>query len=132
MKYPEAKAALCTTQESGNYQPSLETMVSTFSLYDAECHAVATYRAGPPELGDGCALTLKIDNFGDDKVIVIRDMDLGAEGGADAEGFNDEAAFMFGFNGRSYGSRDDWCTGCSGQGSEDLDQGCSCGFCVGG
>lgn len=129
MEYPETKDALCTPQDSGNYQLSLDTRFSTISLYDSECHSVATYRASEEERGPGCALPLKIDYFGDDKIIMVRNMELDAY----VEGFNtDSPAFTFEFNGRSYGSTDDWCGGCAGQGSDDeLNQGCRCGFYVG-
>nr|OQO30122.1 hypothetical protein B0A51_02862 [Rachicladosporium sp. CCFEE 5018] len=129
MEYAETKDALCTPQASGNYQLSLDTRFSTLGLYDSECHSVATYRVGKDELADGCALPMKIDYFGGEKVITVRKLATDVF----VPGWNkDEAAFTFEFGARSYGSRDDWCSGCKGQGSDDeLNQGCKCGFYVG-
>ncbi|KAK5732443.1 hypothetical protein LTR17_010499 [Elasticomyces elasticus] len=105
---------------------SLDTRFSTIGLYDSECHSVGTYRVGPEELAAGCALPLEINYFGDDRIITIRHLATDVY----ADGWNvDEPAFVFEFEGRSYGSTDDWCADCKGQGSDDeLNQGCMCGF----
>ncbi|KAK3613737.1 hypothetical protein LTR56_027706 [Elasticomyces elasticus] len=127
MEYPETKDALCTPQESGNYQLSLDTRYSVIGLYDSECHSVGQYRVGAEERSTACALPLKIDYFGADKIIMVRHLN----GDVYADGWNADGnpAFTFEFNGRSYGSTDDWCAGCKGQGSDDeLNQGCMCGF----
>ncbi|KAK5674070.1 hypothetical protein LTS10_013165 [Elasticomyces elasticus] len=127
MEYPETKDALCTPQESGNYQLSLDTRYSVIGLYDSECHSVGQYRVGAEERSTACALPLKIDYFGPDKIIMVRHLN----GDVYADGWNADGnpAFTFEFNGRSYGSTDDWCAGCKGQGSDDeLNQGCMCGF----
>ncbi|KAK5721134.1 hypothetical protein LTR15_007098 [Elasticomyces elasticus] len=127
MEYPETKDALCTPQESGNYQLSLDTRYSVIGLYDSECHIVGQYRVGAEERSTACALPLKVDYFGADKIIMVRHLN----GDVYADGWNADGnpAFTFEFNGRSYGSTDDWCAGCKGQGSDDeLNQGCMCGF----
>ncbi|KAK3645087.1 hypothetical protein LTR22_014889 [Elasticomyces elasticus] len=128
MEYPETKDALCIPPPlgSGHYRLSLDTRFSTIGLYDSECHSVGTYRVGPEELAAGCALPMKINYFGDDRIITIRHLATDVY----ADGWNvDDPAFMFGFEGRTYGSTDDWCADCKGQGSDDeLNQGCMCGF----
>lgn len=129
---PETKDALCTPQASGNYQLALDTRFSIISLYDSDCYEVGLHRVADTELRDGCYnyMTFQLDFFGADRLITVRNLELNAY----AEDFNEDGnpAFTFEFDGRSYGSTDDWCSGCSGQGSDDeLNQGCKCGFYVG-
>ncbi|KAK3614995.1 hypothetical protein LTR22_027600 [Elasticomyces elasticus] len=126
MDYPQTKDALYTPQDSGNYQLPFDNRFSVISLYDSECYTVGSYRVALDERTAGCALPSKIVYFGDDKSIMIRKL----AGDVYVDGWNvDEPAFTFEFNDRSYGSTDDWCAGCKGQGSdEELNQGCMCGF----
>ena len=91
-EYRKTKEALCTSQESGNHQLSLDTMLSVISIYSNECYSVGTYAMDPESLNDGCALPLKIWHFGEDKLITIMRLDLSAVDGADAEGLNDEVS----------------------------------------
>lgn len=128
--YAETDEAVCTPQADGNYQLTTETNAPTISLFDKDCHRQAVFR--PDILGSDCRLPYRIEYFDGMDIMVTK---LDADTGSGSFNGDGAPAFTFEFNGRSYGSRDDWCGGCaetkSGIDNGTGEQACRCGFYVG-
>lgn len=112
----------CTQQAAGNVQLAYSPSPPLVYLYDAECRELAYYRLD--QAPDDCGLPYTIEYFGQDKPIVITELQDSV----------DDPKIKFDFNGRSFGMEDPWRVGCViSEMSPELGNKaqCKCGFYIG-